>query len=87
MQSVAIRNSFDCANRRAFRLQHGNKTTVHQHSVYFDGASAALSFPAAFFCPGQPGLLSKHVEQPRHGIRLELHRPTIHMAFHANLAR
>jgi len=84
MQSLSAGDSLNRANRCPVGLQRGNQAAVHQRTVKFNRASAALAFAAAFFCAGEASLLAQDIEQTRHGIRFERHGAAVDLALHAN---
>jgi hypothetical protein len=72
MQLFSIGDPFNRNDLGAIGLSYGNQAAVDEFTIDEDTAGAALSFTAAFLRPGQSEALPQNIQQPFHGIRLDI---------------
>ena len=71
MEPVILGKAFNRPDRRPSRLQDGNETAVHEFAVNDDLTRAAFALAASFLDSGEVEIFAQHVQEPRHGVRLD----------------
>jgi hypothetical protein len=63
---IAVRDSLDRSDFRAFGVHCGDKTAIHEFAIHHDRTRATLAFTTAFLCARQLKIATQGVEQPLH---------------------
>src|SRR5262245_37451684 len=85
LERVVAGESFDRRDLAALRLRArheagDDRLTVHEH-----GARAALALAAALLRAGEAAVLSKDIQEPLQGVRVQLARAAVELELHAAL--
>ena len=76
------RRAFDGDDLPALSMHGWHEARVDCHTVDQDRAGAALAFTAALFRARETAILSQHIEQPFHRMRVDGSRATVNDDLH-----
>ena len=85
--SFAGCDAFDGFDLAILHLSDGHEATVNDLAVDNHRAGAAFAFSATFFRARQVQLLTQHIQQTLHRIRVKLSLGAVNYAIDLNLAR
>src|SRR5262249_40702842 len=83
LQRVVAAEPFDGEHFRVAHLGDGHKTGTDRGAIHEHGAGAAFALATAFLGSGEAAVFAQHVEQPRHGMRVDFGGGAVEGELHA----